>query len=181
MTKLIKILLISAVFAALLMLFKFGVVEPAYTLKHGNPPLYGEMFYKGRCIMRIFAAILFCLFIGGCVPTTGLVFVNNSSSDLILSLMNTDNSYVLLEKYNLPQNHQHNALQVQGVKCTLLLETKHKEKYVYQFQAKDDWKIYTVMYVVIMPDMSLYLVDSISELQTNTNGSHHLLPTKFVQ
>ena len=132
--------------------------------------------------MRIFAAILFCLFIGGCVPTTGLVFVNNSSSDLILSLMNTDNSYVLLKKYNLPQNHQHNTLQAQGVKCTLLLETKHKEKYVYQFQAKEEkCKIYTVMYVVIMPDMSLYLVDSISELQKNTNGSHHLLPTKFVQ
>ena len=50
MTKLIKILLISAVFAGLLMLFKFGVVEPAYTLKPGNPPTYGEMFGPVDCL-----------------------------------------------------------------------------------------------------------------------------------
>ena len=49
-TKLIKILLISAVFAGLLMLFKFGVVEPAYTLKPGNPPTYGEMFGSVDCL-----------------------------------------------------------------------------------------------------------------------------------
>lgn len=35
-------------------------------------------------LMRIFAAILFCLFIGGCVPTTDLIVVNNSSVDLEL-------------------------------------------------------------------------------------------------
>ena len=48
--KYFKLFLISAVFAGLLMLFKFGVVEPAYTLKPGNPPTYGEMFGPVSCL-----------------------------------------------------------------------------------------------------------------------------------
>ena len=48
--KYFKLFLISAVFAGLLMLFKFGVVEPAYTLKPGNPPTYGEMFGPVDCL-----------------------------------------------------------------------------------------------------------------------------------
>ena len=132
--------------------------------------------------MRIFAVILFCLFMGGCVPTTDLIFVNNSSIDLMLSLRDTVNSYVSLEKYYLPKNHQHNTLQAQGAKCTLLLETKNGEKYSYQFQAKEKkCQLYTVMYVIIMPDLSLYLVDSISELQKSPNNSQRLLPLNFPQ
>ena len=132
--------------------------------------------------MRIFAAILFCLFMGGCVPTTDLIFVNNSSIDLMLSLRDTVNSYVSLEKYYLPKNHQHNMLQAQGAKCTLLLETKNGEKYSYQFQAKEEkCQLHTVMYVIIMPDLSLYLVDSISELQNSPNNSQRLLPINFLQ
>ena len=50
MTKLIKILLISAVFAGLLLLFKFGVVEPAYAPISENPRLYGEMFGPVSCL-----------------------------------------------------------------------------------------------------------------------------------
>ena len=84
---------------------------------------------------------------------------------LILSLRDTVNSYVSLEKYYLTKNHQHNTLQAQGAKCTLLLETKNGEKYSYQFQAKEEkCQLHTVMYVIIMPDLSLYLVDSISDL-----------------
>ena len=132
--------------------------------------------------MRIFAVILFCLFMGGCVPTTDLIFVNNSSIDLMLSLRDTVNSYVSLEKYYLPKNHQHNILQAQGAKCTLLLETKNGEKYSYQFKKKKKkCQLYTVMYVIIMPDLSLYLVDSISELQRSPNNSQHLLPINFQQ
>ena len=111
-----------------------------------------------------------------------LIFVNNSSVDLILSLRDTVNSYVSLEKYYLPKNHQHNTLQAQGAKCTLLLETKNGEKYSYQFQAKEEkCQLHTVMYVIIMPDLSLYLVDSISELQNSPNNSQRLLPINFLQ
>ena len=48
--KYFNLILVTAVFAALLMLFKFGVVEPAYTLKPGNPPTYGEMFGPVSCL-----------------------------------------------------------------------------------------------------------------------------------
>ena len=48
--KYFNLILVTAVFAALLMLFKFGVVEPAYTLKPGNPPTYGEMFGPVDCL-----------------------------------------------------------------------------------------------------------------------------------
>ena len=48
--KYFNLFLISAVFAGLLLLFKFGVVEPAYTLKPGNPPTYGEMFGPVSCL-----------------------------------------------------------------------------------------------------------------------------------
>ena len=37
------------------------------------------------------------------------------------------------------------------------------------------------MYVIIMPDLSLYLVDSISELQKSPNNSQRLLPINPLQ
>ena len=48
--KYFKLFLISAVFAGLLMLFKFGVVEPAYTPISENPRRYGEMFGPVSCL-----------------------------------------------------------------------------------------------------------------------------------
>ena len=50
MQKLLKILLISALFTGLLLFFKFGVVEPAYTPISENPCLYGEMFGPVSCL-----------------------------------------------------------------------------------------------------------------------------------
>ena len=48
--KYFNLFLISAVFAGLLLLFKFGVVEPAYTPKTYNPIRYGEMFGPVSCL-----------------------------------------------------------------------------------------------------------------------------------
>ena len=42
--KYFNLILVTAVFAALLLLFKFGVVEPAYTPISENPCRYGEIF-----------------------------------------------------------------------------------------------------------------------------------------
>ena len=59
MKKLI-LFLISSIFAGLLLLFKFGVVEPAYTLKPGNPPTYGEMFGPVDCLKNwVYGALIF--------------------------------------------------------------------------------------------------------------------------
>ena len=48
--KYFNLILVTAVFAALLMLFKFGVVEPAYTPISENPCRYGEMFGPVSCL-----------------------------------------------------------------------------------------------------------------------------------
>ena len=48
--KYFNLILVTAVFAALLLLFKFGVVEPAYTPISENPCLYGEMFGPVSCL-----------------------------------------------------------------------------------------------------------------------------------
>jgi hypothetical protein len=48
--KYFNLILVTAVFAALVMLFKFGVVEPAYTPISENPCRYGEMFRPVSCL-----------------------------------------------------------------------------------------------------------------------------------
>ena len=48
--KYFDLFLISAVFAGLLMLFKFGLVEPAYTPITYNPIRYGEMYGPVSCL-----------------------------------------------------------------------------------------------------------------------------------
>ena len=48
--KYFNLILVTAVFAGLLLLFKFGVVEPAYTPISENPRLYGEMFGPVSCL-----------------------------------------------------------------------------------------------------------------------------------
>ena len=54
------LILVTAVFAALLMLFKFGVVEPAYTPISENPRLYGEMFGPVDCLKNwVYGALIF--------------------------------------------------------------------------------------------------------------------------
>lgn len=137
--------------------------------------------------MRIFVIILFCLFMGGCVPTTNLTLVNNSGTDLILSLKrnfnskDTSQSYVSLEKYCLVENHQYSTLQTQGANCTLLIETKTGEKYTYHFQTKENGLLHAVMYAVIMPDLSLQVVDSLTELPASPGNSQRILPISFSQ
>ena len=48
--KYFNLILVTAVFAGLLLLFKFGVVEPAYTPITYNPIRYGEMFGPVDCL-----------------------------------------------------------------------------------------------------------------------------------
>ena len=66
--KYFNLILVTAVFAGLLLLFKFGVVEPAYTLKPGNPPTYGEMFGPVDCLKNwVYGGLILAWVIALCI------------------------------------------------------------------------------------------------------------------
>ncbi len=95
--------------------------------------------------------------------------------DLIISIENNTDSYIVSKKHDLIKGGKDEILVSQGFVGTLFIMGKQGGTYNYRIATKKEKSLHAELYIAILPDWTLAVYDSMSDLESPIDKTQYLI------